>query len=115
MIKYDEETIKKRGKRLGELLATSNLPKAVIESIVDNSGKFSLRQIDMLIDALAREQEQWQELATAMQTIEKQREDSQGELEKEQKKIATDFIDKVVSEEEKSEQKELKKDIEKEL
>ncbi|MFO0702642.1 MAG: hypothetical protein U0514_02065 [Candidatus Andersenbacteria bacterium] len=53
------EPLAARARRLGKLLAASQLPSATVEGITAVVPNLNLRQVDLLIGALSREQQEW--------------------------------------------------------
>ncbi len=81
-----------RIKRLAALIVDSNLPQPILDELVKRVSQFSLLEIDLLIDALAREQEEWQTLESELSKIKKEAGQEKEKLLAKQRIVADDFV-----------------------
>jgi len=58
----DPAAVSARAQRLGKLLAATQVPEAMRAGIREALPRMNLRQVDLLIDALSREQREWDRL-----------------------------------------------------
>lgn len=58
----DPAALSERAQRLGKLLAATQMPEAMRTGIREALPRMNLRQVDLLIDALSREQREWDRL-----------------------------------------------------
>jgi len=112
MTKLDS-TLQKRAEKLGQLLAKTLLPRDVVVTIEKELGNFTVRQIDLLIDGLEREQAEWLRLEKMFLEQEKGQNERQAELQTHQAEITKKILNRIISDAEGQEVEQLKKTIEK--
>jgi hypothetical protein len=95
--------------KLGKLLATSLMPAPLVEAISKEVPNLTIRQVDLLIDGLEREQQEWQRLDKMFAEVEGAQQQSQLKLQERQTNIAKRVIAKVLEDEEANELEQARK------
>lgn len=98
--------------RLARLMVDSGLPQSLLDGIIEQSGRLTSLEVELLIDALAREQEEWQIFKSELERIKKQMAAEQKKLAARRKKAADDFVRAALAAQEKKVQAKIKKTLE---
>ncbi len=100
-----------RADKLGKLLAVSNMPADMLEAIQKDLPNLTLRQVDLLIDALEREQAEWERLEGMFTDIEETQGKRAEELATKQVELTKKYLSHVLEEEEGKELQHLRKTL----
>ena len=97
-----------RQEHLGKLLAASQLPPATLTGIQEALPKMSLRQVDLLIEALSREQREWDRLEELLFEAQREVEGRVGQVRGQQQKRVGQIVEQTAQDVEHEEVKRLK-------
>jgi ATP phosphoribosyltransferase regulatory subunit HisZ len=84
-----------RAQRLGRLLAATQMPEGVRVGISEALPRMNLLQVDLLIDALSREQREWDRLEEILFEAERDVEGRLSTVSSKQTVRAAELVDKV--------------------
>lgn len=100
-----------RAETLGRLLAVSNMPADMLEAIQKDLPNLTVRQVDLLIDALEREQVEWERLERMFNDIEETQATRAEQLASKQVDLVKQYLGRVLEEEEGKELQHLRKTL----
>lgn len=100
-----------RAQHLAKLLSASQLPAATLQGIQEALPKLNLRQIDLLIDALSREQREWDRLEEMLFDAERDTEARLSTVRDQQAGRARAIVDQVADEAEREEAERIRRHL----
>lgn len=100
-----------RAEKLGQLLAVSNMPADMLEAIQKDLPNLTIRQVDLLIDALQREQAEWERLEIMFSDIEEKQVGRSEALATKQVALVKKYLAQVLEQEESRELEHLRKSL----
>lgn len=105
------EAMTQRAERLGKLLAASQLPPASLAGIREALPRMNARQVDLLIEALGREQQEWDRLEEILFEAQRDLDGRVGTVRDDQELRAAKLVDKVADDAEREEADRLREDL----
>jgi hypothetical protein len=103
--------IQERADKLGQLLGRSNMPADMLQAIQEDLPNLTVRQVDLLIDALEREQVEWERLESMFDNIEEDQGKRSEELASKQVTLTKQYLSEVLEKEEGQELAHLRKTL----